>query len=51
MCEFKFTHDLDIPAVAATQPRPKRAPELPPDLPTHYEALLHTVWAPSEGNT
>jgi hypothetical protein len=42
--KFKFKHDLDIPAIAATHPRPKKTAELPPDLQTQYEALLHTVW-------
>jgi hypothetical protein len=42
--EFKFKHDLDIPAVAAIYPRQKETAELPPDLQTQYEALLHTVW-------
>jgi hypothetical protein len=41
---FKFEHDLDNPAVAATLPTFTKAAGLPPDLQTQYEALLHTVW-------
>jgi uncharacterized protein YpiB (UPF0302 family) len=41
---FKFKHDLDIRAAAATHPRPKKAAELAPDLHSQYEELLHTVW-------
>jgi uncharacterized protein YpiB (UPF0302 family) len=42
--QFKFERDLDNPAVAATHPTFTKAAELPPDLQTQYEALLHTVW-------
>jgi hypothetical protein len=34
--QFKFQH--------ATRPKFTKAVELPPDLQTQYEALLHTVW-------
>jgi len=42
--QFKFEHDPDNPAVAATRPTFTKVVELPPDLQTQYEALLHTVW-------
>jgi hypothetical protein len=44
MRQFKFEHDLDNRAVAATYLTFTKAAELPPDLQTQYEALLHTVW-------
>jgi uncharacterized protein YpiB (UPF0302 family) len=44
MRQSKFERDLDRPAVAATHPTFTKATELPPDLQTQYEALLHTVW-------
>jgi hypothetical protein len=42
--QLKFERDLDNQAVAATQATFTKAAELPPDLETQYEALLHTVW-------
>ena len=42
--QLKLERDPDNPAVAATHRRFTRAGELPPDLQTQYEALLHTVW-------
>ena len=42
--QLKFEHDPDNRAVAATHPTFTKAVELPPDLQTQYEALLHTVW-------
>lgn len=42
--ELKFERDVDNPAVAATHSTFTKAVELPPDLQTQYEALLHTVW-------
>jgi len=44
MRQFKFEHNVDNPAVAVTWPTFTKAAELPPDLQTQYEALLHTVW-------
>jgi hypothetical protein len=41
---LKLKHDLDNQVVAATHPTFTKAAELPPDLQTQYEALLHTVW-------
>jgi hypothetical protein len=42
--QLKLERDLDDPAVAATHSPFTKAVELPPDLQTQYEALLHTVW-------
>jgi uncharacterized protein YpiB (UPF0302 family) len=42
--QLKFEGDVDNPAVAAFHPTLTKAAELPPDLQTQYEALLHTVW-------
>jgi hypothetical protein len=42
--QLKLERDLDNQAVAATQATFMKAAELPPDLETQYEALLHTVW-------
>jgi hypothetical protein len=42
--QFKFGRDIDNPAVPATRLTFTKARELPPDLQTQYEALLHTVW-------
>jgi hypothetical protein len=40
----KLERDFHEPAVAATHRTFTKATELPPDLQTQYEALLHTVW-------
>jgi uncharacterized protein YpiB (UPF0302 family) len=41
---FKFERNIDNAAVATTRPTFTRPTELPPDLQTQFEALLHTVW-------